>query len=118
MTKAPILILLLSLISANAIAQESTLNKKSWVQLAAQTCMQQAPKNAVVKSLNLSNSELRTNCHCVAKDMWVTLPLKERQQLHDSMQKQQSLHKVSERLMARSDVKQAVLACSAAAWWG
>jgi hypothetical protein len=108
---------LLTLLSAHALAQESTLNKASWVQLAAQTCMQQAPRNTTVQSLNLTTSELRTNCQCVAKDMWTTLPLKERQQLQSSMQKRQSLQQVGERLMARTDVKQAVLACSAIAWW-
>jgi hypothetical protein len=108
---------LLLLISTHILAQESALSQRSWVQLAAQTCMQQAPKNAAVQALSLNASQLRNNCQCVAKDMWATLPLTERQQLLYNMQNQQKLQQVGQRLMARADVKQIVLACSAAAWW-
>ncbi len=111
------IITLLVLLSVSGFAQETVLNTTSWIQLATQTCMLQAPKNPTVQALRLNRNELNANCQCVAQDMWVTLPIKERQQLQSSMQKRQSLQQVGERLMTRPDVKQAVLACSASTWW-
>lgn len=111
------IITLLTLISVSSFAQETGLNKTSWIQLATQTCMLQAPKNPTVQALRLNRNELNANCQCVAQDMWVTLPVKERLQLQSSMQKRESLQLVGERLMTRPDVKQAVLACRVATWW-
>ena len=107
---------LLSLMS-HAFAQMESFDKKAWLALATQTCIKQAPQNAWVQSLNLNSAQLRYSCRCVADDMLTLLPLKERQQLMQSMKNQRNVQQVSAHIMSRSEVKQAALACSAAAWW-
>ncbi|MGL4768506.1 MAG: hypothetical protein ACRCV6_10585 [Formosimonas sp.] len=109
--------LLLALtLSLSAQAQTSNDNN-TWVSVAAQTCIQQAPRNSAVQALNLNARQLRNNCTCVARDMLTILPASERQNLMRSMLAQRNLQQVGEHMMNKSEVKKAVLACSAMAWW-
>lgn len=104
-------------VNLSAQAQAQSFDKATWVNLATQTCIQQAPQNAAVQALSLSAPELRDNCRCVATDMLTVLPLKERQQLLQSMVAKRNLQQIGERLMAKYEVKQAVLACRVATWF-
>ena len=81
--------------SAPARADEST---STWLGLATQTCVAQAPNNRYISSLKMAPDQLQFSCRCVARDM----------------RQRQNLQAVGEKMFERTDVKNSALTCSAA----
>lgn len=114
----PFLPIVLLAMSSSAVAQTTnTFDSKTWLNVATQTCIAQAPHNSSIQALRLSSAQLKYNCRCVAREMLTILPHKEKLDLLKSMQSQHNLQRTGERMMNNLEVKKAALACSAAAWW-
>ena len=97
--------------SAPARADEST---TTWLGLATQTCVTQAPSNRYISSLKMAPDQLQLSCRCVARDMLNVLSSKERDDLLRQMRQRQNLQAVGEKMFERSEVKNSALTCSAA----
>lgn len=89
-------------------------NTTTWVNLATQTCVSQAPNNRTIASLHMEQNQLNFSCRCVARDMLEILSSKERDDLLRQMRQRQNLQAVGERMFERAEVKNSALACSAA----
>ncbi len=89
-------------------------NASTWVSLASQTCVTQAPSNRTIAALRMGQDQLNFSCRCVARDMLNILSSKEREDLLHQMRQRQNLQAVGERMFERSEVKNSALACSAA----
>ena len=108
---AGVSVLVVLSISAPARADEST---ATWLGLATQTCMTQAPNNRYISSLKMAPDQLQFSCRCVARDMLNVLSSKERDDLLRQMRQRQNLQAVGEKMFERSEVKNSALTCSAA----
>lgn len=97
--------------SVPARADEST---ATWLGLATQTCVTQAPSNRYISSLKMAPDQLQFSCRCVARDMLNVLSSKERDDLLRQMRQRQNLQAVGEKMFERSEVKNSALTCSAA----
>lgn len=97
--------------SAPARADEST---STWIGLATQTCVAQAPSNRYISSLKMAPDQLQFSCRCVARDMLNVLSSREREELIRQMRQRQNLQAVGEKMFERTDVKNSALTCSAA----
>ena len=97
--------------SAPARADEST---STWLGLATQTCVAQAPSNRYISSLKMAPDQLQVSCRCVARDMLNVLSSREREELIRQMRQRQNLQAVGEKVFERTDVKNSALTCSAA----
>ena len=97
--------------SAPARADESA---ATWLGLATQTCVAQAPTNRYISSLNMAPDQLQFSCRCVARDMLNVLSRKEREELIRQMRQRQNMQAVGEKMFERTEVKNAALTCSAA----
>ena len=97
--------------SAPVLADEST---ATWLGLATQTCVTQAPSNRYISSLKMAPDQLQFSCRCVARDMLNVLSSKERDDLLRQMRQRQNLQAVGEKMFERSEVKNSALTCSAA----
>ena len=97
--------------SAPARADEST---STWLGLATQTCVAQAPNNRYISSLKMAPDQLQFSCRCVARDMLKVLSSREREELIRQMRQRQNLQAVGEKMFERTDVKNSALTCSAA----
>ena len=94
-----------------ARADEST---STWLGLATQTCVAQAPNNRYISSLKMAPDQLQFSCRCVARDMLKVLSSREREELIRQMRQRQNLQAVGEKMFERTDVKNSALTCSAA----
>lgn len=101
----------LGLFAPQSMADE---NATTWVGLASQTCITQAPSNRTIASMNMGAEQLRFSCRCVARDMLEILSSKERDDLLRQMRQRQNLQAIGERMFERPEVKNSALACSAA----
>ena len=97
--------------SAPARADEST---STWIGLATQTCVAQAPSNRYISSLKMAPDQLQFSCRCVARDMLNVLSSREREELIRQMRQRQNLQAVGEKMFERTEVKNSALTCSAA----
>ena len=97
--------------SVPARADEST---ATWLGLATQTCVTQAPSNRYISSLKMAPDQLQFSCRCVARDMLKVLSSREREELIRQMRQRQNLQAVGEKMFERTDVKNSALTCSAA----
>ena len=97
--------------SAPARADEST---STWLGLATQTCVAQAPSNRYISSLKMAPDQLQFSCRCVARDMLNVLSSREREELIRQMRQRQNLQAVGEKMFERTEVKNSALTCSAA----
>ena len=97
--------------SVPARADEST---ATWLGLATQTCVTQAPSNRYISSLKMAPDQLQFSCRCVARDMLNVLSSREREELIRQMRQRQNLQAVGEKMFERTEVKNSALTCSAA----
>lgn len=103
--------LVLLAISASVRADESI---STWLGLATQTCVAQAPSNRYISSLKMAPDQLQFSCRCVARDMLNVLSGKEREELIRQMRQRQNLQAVGEKMFERTEIKKSALTCSAA----
>ena len=101
----------LGVFTIQSVADE---NSATWVGLATQTCVAQAPSNRYIASLRMGQDQLNFSCRCVARDMLHILSSKERDELLRQIRQRQNLQAVGERMFERTEVKNAALTCSAA----
>lgn len=104
------------LLTSSAMAGPRTFDNSTWIDLASQTCVRQAPQNEAVSALKLTSSQLRYSCRCVAMDMIDILPTAERARLIEQMQARRNLQQTGESMMRNPRVKAAIASCSAASY--
>lgn len=103
--------LALAWMTPQCVADESA---ATWISLASQTCVAQAPNNRYIASLRMEPNQLSFSCRCVARDMLNILSSKEREDLLRQIRQRQNLQAVGERMFERAEVKNSALTCSAA----
>lgn len=99
-----------------AQAAPRTFSNSTWIELASQTCISQAPQNEAVSAMRLTAPQLRYSCRCVAMDMIDILPTAERLQLIEQMQSRRNLQQAGQNMLRNPRVKAAIASCSAASY--
>lgn len=105
-----------AILASPALAAPRTFDNNTWIDLASQTCVRQAPQNEAVSAMKLTSSQLRYSCRCVAMDMIDILPTAERMRLIEQMQARRNLQQTGESMMRNPRVKAAIASCSAASY--
>lgn len=101
----------------DAAARHYAVYAQSWLSLAVQTCVAQAPNHPAIAKLNLDAAHLDYTCRCVVKDVFPQLSTQERDGLYEQMRRRQNLQSVGAQLFSRPEVKKTALTCSAAYYW-
>ncbi|WP_133619615.1 hypothetical protein [Hydromonas duriensis] len=109
--------LLLCLSMFDARAEPRVFDKATWIELASQTCIREAPHSRTVSALHMNDKQIRYSCRCVAKDMLTILPTEERLRLMQQMQTQHNLQQIEQQMLKNPKIKSSIAECSAASYW-